>query len=311
MTTDSNWVESARRELLGLRVKGSGWGYRRGSSPCAEPSALAALALIATERNAADSGEGATACLEAAAWLTREQQGDGSVAVSQHIAKPGWMTPHALLLWSAMGGWDEPRRRAVAWLDAQKGTIVSPLDNLDRVAGHDTTLVGWPWVSETHSWLEPTALAVLALSNQTDATTRERLAEATTLIRDRAIKTGGWNYGNKAVFGRSLRSQPAPTGIALLTLSDTGPSDKMIQAATRYLLEMLPATRAAAALGWGLLGLRAWGIEPDDSARWLRESHAKVAGSPDASIKLAYLLLGSTSASLPLFHRGPASKKKG
>ena len=165
MTTDPNWIADARRELLGLRGRGRSWGYRRASSPCSEPTALAALALLATQRHGLAPDETATACQAAAAWLADNQQSDGSVGVSQSVSKPGWMTPYAMLLWSALGGgWNRPRARAVTWLDSQKGTTVNPLDNLDRVAGHDTTLVGWPWVAETHSWLEPTALAVLALS---------------------------------------------------------------------------------------------------------------------------------------------------
>ena len=31
--------------------------------------------------------------------------------------------------------------------------------------GHDSTLIGWPWVEGTHSWIEPTAWAVLALKS--------------------------------------------------------------------------------------------------------------------------------------------------
>ena len=306
MSMDTNWIAAARRELFDSRVRGGAWSYRRASLPCSEPTAMAALALLATQATDTHHDETATACQAAADWLADTQQSDGSVGVSKNIPTPGWMTSHALLLWSALGGWEQPRARALSWLVSQKGTTVSPMDNIDRVAGHDTTLVGWPWVAETHSWLEPTALAVLALTDDTGVATRARVGEATTLIRDRAIKTGGWNYGNKAVFGRSLRPQPAPTGLALLALSGQGKNDLMIQAATRYLLDILPTTRAAAALGWGLLGLRAWGIEPAESAAWLSESHALVTGRPDATVKLSSLLLGSSQASLALFHRGKA-----
>ena len=39
------------------------------------------------------------------------------------------------------------------------------------------------------------------------------------MIIDRALPHGGWNYGNKVVFGHELRPQPGPTGMALLALA--------------------------------------------------------------------------------------------
>ena len=68
--------------------------------------------------------------------------------------------------------------------------------------GHDSTLVGWPWVDGTHSWLEPTALAILALCRE-GLGDHPRVAAGIALILDRALEDGGWNYGGKAVFGRS------------------------------------------------------------------------------------------------------------
>src|SRR5262249_10379671 len=143
------------------------------------------------------------------------------------------------------------------------------------VIGHDTSLIGWPWVEGTHSWLEPTALAILALAGE-GLGDHPRVRDGVRLILDRAIPSGGWNYGNKAVFGRMLRPQPGPTGMALLALAGRagGQASPAVTRALDYLRGTLPAVRAAVSLGWGVLGLRAAGACPAQAQSWLAEAYA-------------------------------------
>lgn len=300
--TRHTWTDAARGDLLGLQGRDGGWGYRRDSAACAEPTALAGLALLA------DAGGPAPEALgRAADWLAAAQRPDGSVGVSAARPAPGWMTPYALLLWKATGAHEGRCRTASHWLLARKGRTLSKGEDPGHVAGHDTTLVGWPWVADTHSWLEPTAMAVLALA-ASGLAEHPRVREGLRLIRDRQVESGGWNYGNKAVYGRPLRAQPAPTGMALLALAlaGAGSAPETIGGATRYLTGVLPGVRASASLGWGLLGLRAWGVRPEHSADWLAEAFASLRGRPDAAPRLACLLLAAGETSLALFARsGP------
>jgi hypothetical protein len=302
MTSRNDWLPAAVRELADLRGRDGAWGYARGEPGCVEPTALAALALMSTGPKGWDRRGGTCPdpVGEAAGWLTTVQRPDGSLGVSAGLPAPGWVTPYALLVWSAVGRFEVPVRRAVAWLLGQKGTTIAPADDPERIAGHDTTLVGWPWVGGTHSWLEPTAVAVLALG-RAGAGDHPRVREGLVLIRDRAVEGGGWNYGNKAVFGRSLRPQPAPTGLALLALAGTGPRDAVVGRAVRYLGRALPNVRASASLGWGLLGLRAWGPAPEGSDGWLAAAYRSVTGRPDAAPRLAPLILAADDGSLALF----------
>lgn len=313
MDRSEDWREGARGELLRLRGRATAWGYRSGAAPGVEPTALACLGLLAS-RDAAGSrsgarstggsdgaGAGAGAAIAACAdWLVTIQGPDGSLGLSESLATPGWATSLGLLLWQATAGHEASRRRGVEWLLRQEGERIPHARDPDRIVGHDTMLVGWPWVGGTHSWLEPTALAVLAL-RRAGLAGHPRVVEGSRLIRDRAIVTGGWNYGNTSAFGHPLRPQPGPTGLALLALSRRDGRTAAVGRAIDYLSETLPGVRASASLGWGLLGLRAWGRAPDAAGRWLAEAYRRASGRPDAAPKLALLLLAGGDDAIELF----------
>jgi hypothetical protein len=308
-----NWREEARHELLELRGPELAWGYLARGAAAVEPTVLACLGLLAT-RDPAGSGTDSRPGLAAqaptdgpvrviaacSAWLAKIQRPDGALGLSPTQPVPGWTTPLGLLLWQAVGSYEAQRRRAVKWLLSQEGERMSPADDPDHIVGHDTTLAGWPWVAGTHSWLEPTVLAVLAL-RRAGSGTNPRVVEGYRLIRDRAIITGGWNYGNKAAFGHPLRPQPAPTGLALLALAGRDERTPIVASAIGYLHETLPTVRASASLGWGLLGLRAWASAPDQADRWLAEAYRRATGRPDAAAKLSLLLMAGGEHALELF----------
>ena len=108
-----HWVERARRELLARQRPEGGWAYRDGGSPAVEPTALAGLGLFAT-MTAVPSGsapagkaDGPAEVRRAAAWLAGQQREDGSVPAEPGSSMPGWGTPHAMLFWSRLGGFDD------------------------------------------------------------------------------------------------------------------------------------------------------------------------------------------------------------
>ena len=165
--------------------------------------------------------------------------------------------------------------------------------------GHDASIVGWPWVAGTHSWVEPTAMAMLALAREGFAD-HPRTREGVRLLLDRAIPTGGWNLGNPIVFGTPLRPLPGPTGLALLALARLGASSKVVDQALAYLRSALAGTLAPISLGWGLLGLRAWGACPVEAEKWLASAFEKVAAREPRTVELAMLLLAAGPRSLEL-----------
>ena len=212
------------------------------------------------------------------------------------LPEPGWPTPLAVLLWAATGGFSAERSAAIGWLVGLEGRAVARVAN--DPYGHDTMIVGWPWVARTHSWVEPTAMALLALGREGQIS-HVRAIEGFRLLRDRAIPSGGWNLGNPVVFGTTLRPLPGPTGLALLAMARRGggPSS-VIPPAIEYLRTALQGTLAPISLGWGLLGLRAWGAETPDLASRLGPAFERIANSDPSAVDLAMLLLAAGPTAL-------------
>lgn len=231
--------------LIARLTEGSGpaWGYGYRDAGDAEPTALAALALTAhgaaPDRSAAALG-----------WLAERQGDDGGVAIREGMSEPCWPTALALLAWARAGAHPDARRDAKDFLLELEGTTSerSPL------FGHDTRVVGWPWVPGTYAWVEPTAYGVLALG-ATGQGAHPRVAEGRRLLRDRCLEDGGWNYGNTRVMHNTLRPFPATTGVALCALAGT---DADADASLDWLAELAPRLNAPLSLGWAALGLRAW-----------------------------------------------------
>lgn len=280
--------------LLAGRLAGGGWGYHRNGTIAVEPTALAALALDSVE--GPQAGAFADVVEGACAQLAALQQPDGALGVLEKMPAPQWVTAWGALLWSVRSPYRGQAERAVAWLESHQGN--TDLLSIGGPFSHNSTIPGWPWVQGTQSWLEPTALAVLALA-ACGATDHSRARQGRDLIRDRAIRTGGWNYGNSQVFGADLRAQPVPTGMALCALI-TGDDHAMpaIERACVYLERVLPNTRAPQSLAWGVLGLAACGRRPDDAERWIHEAFAKAVRRPDPELSVALLLMAASSGGL-------------
>jgi hypothetical protein len=303
------------------------WGYHANAPAASEPTALAALALLHFGHPAAG---------RALDWLANLQSTTGAVGVMEDQNSPNWPTSLAVLAWAAaerhdatqIGLSDEayerraltpalsPRERekngapalfqweseryierietGVAWMLSVEGKTIPRQANM----GHDTTLVGWPWVAGTHSWLEPTAFCTLALRAAGESH-HLRTIEAIRLIRDRMLAAGGWNYGNTAVLGQQLLPHIQPTGIALLALAGQ-PRDERLDRSIAYLTSNIGATTATASLCFALIGLAAHDVEVDSSDKWLAAAyHRTIAkgGSPHA---LALLALAALDRECPL-----------
>lgn len=245
-------------ELVDDLARAPRLGYAPSQAPATEPTALAALALLAHGR--------AAAAEPALDWLLEQQAADGSIGVRAGETEPKWPTALAILAWRAASrvdarNWkaslESPLKLARQWLlDARGATY-----GRDPEMGHDTTLVAWPWVEGTHSWVEPTALSVLALRALGDAD-HARVREAVRLLFDRLLLTGGANYGNTEVLGRSLRPHLLPTGMTLAALYGERDTTGRLARSRAYVERAIDERTLSLSLAWSIIGLTLQGVRP-------------------------------------------------
>jgi hypothetical protein len=155
-------------------------------------------------------------------------------------------------------------------------------------------------VEGTHSWVEPTAINLLALK-ACGAAGHDRSREAVRLLCDRAVPTGGWNYGNREVFGTPLRPHLQPTGLALAALAHEASAAPQIASAVDYLRTALSASVATASLCYALVGLAAHGHEPAQAAAWLECAAGRTFEQGGAPYQMALLALAALGRQCPWF----------
>jgi hypothetical protein len=200
---------------------------------------------------------GSEQCEQARKYLISLQAEDGHISISPEHDQASWPTPLALLAWSNSPQAQVARDLAVHFLLRFSGLHFET--TADSVIGHNTAIVGWPWVANTHSWVIPTAMAITALQIS-GIPQHERISQGVSMLLDRQLPHGGWNSGNTLVFGKELLPLPECTGIALHALAGNT-ARHTIQKSLDYLLHELPRMRTPISLGWTLLGLSAWGLK--------------------------------------------------
>jgi hypothetical protein len=263
-------------------------GYDGGAAPASEPTALAGLALLAHGREEAAG--------RAARWLADEQSRNGSVGVAPSRPTPCWPTALAMLLWHSVDRratatqFRDPLRKATEWTLADHGKAAPRSTQF----GHDSTLIGWSWAPDTHSWLEPTALFVLALKAVGHAQ-HPRTREGVRLLLDRQLPSGGCNYGNTIVLGQELLPHVEPTGVAMLALAGEADANSRIERSLAYLQRELCGETATASLGYGLLGLAAHRRVPPARDAWLRSAYERLPENDPSPFKLALVALAAAA----------------
>jgi hypothetical protein len=230
---------------------------------------------------------------KARASLAAGQLGDGRVSLGPQHPEAFWPTSLAILAWHQAPAHAQAQTRAVQFLLQTSGRH-GPRP-ADAPFTHDSNLQGWPWIAETSAWVEPTALAMIAL-RVAGLGEHARVQEGARLLLDRQLPHGGWNCGNTVVFGQELQPYPESTGLALNALQGAVPREHLARSLS-YLQTRIRELRTPLALGWGLLGLGAWGERPGAASFWL--SHClqrQNRYTPYNTSSLALLLVASQAA---------------
>jgi hypothetical protein len=292
------WID----ELVTPLAQSGAWSYRPGGPTAVEPLCLAVLALVGHGK-----AETASAALEE---LLKLQAPDGSFGVydGEPTGAPHWTTAFAV---AALVAAERPLPEGDARRDRFRAAVVaadkfllegipSTVFDLTTDISHDTTLHGWPWVGGTHSWLEPTAMALVALK-ASGMRGHPRSAEAVRLLVDRLLPEGGCNHGNTFVLGQKLVPHIQPTGIVLLALAGESVNDARVGKSLDYLARTIDATTTAASLAYALLGLAAHGRTPSQTMELLEGAVRKPTFVLGASVpRRALVALAALGERAPL-----------
>jgi len=119
------------------------------------------------------------------------------------------------------------------------------------------------------------------------------------MLLDRKCEDGGWNYGNRRVWGVVLPSYPETTGVALLGLQDVPAASltASLDIGRKYWRE----TRSPLAHAWLSISLRNFGFSEETAV-------AATSPRPSQDILLAALqCLGEPGGNYRLLHTGGIS----
>jgi hypothetical protein len=96
---------------------------------------------------------------------------------------------------------------------------------------------------------------------------RKRIESGREFLLDRMCQDGGWNHGSSKALGYEANSYPETTGVALLALNGSDPSQ--MGKSLAYAEEAYRRCRTAEGLSWLRLGLSAHGrtVPEDDKLK--------------------------------------------
>ena len=214
--------DTAVQLLAALRNPDGGFPPSAGAASEPEPTALAAIALD-------DAG--------ARAWLASHQRSDGAFVIGPDKVLDDSPTPLAALALPP----GEARDRALDYVQGHQ----APKFGADDRIPHDTETRGWGWTSTTFGWVEPSARALLVLKLLRP--NAAQIADGDAVMRDRECHAGGWNYGNKEVFGIIYQPFLQTTAVGLLSVQDR--TDGIRERAIAVLERLWRAEPGG--LGWG------------------------------------------------------------
>ncbi|MCM2265001.1 MAG: terpene cyclase/mutase family protein, partial [Desulfuromonadales bacterium] len=148
--------------------------------------------------------------------LATAQLPNGSIPLAPDYPEAFWPTAAAAMALHGDLRFSAAHDKAIDFLLATSGRQI--VKKPDSPTGHDSSIPGWSWIDQTHSWVEPTAMAIRALT-LVGKSNHERVRSGVSLLLDRQLPGGGWNYGNTTVYGKTLNAMPASTGTALWSLT--------------------------------------------------------------------------------------------
>ncbi len=296
-------IEQVLKNLTKLQNPDGGWGATHDRHSNTEATSLAIAGLNSVDDPAANQS-----AMRGAGWLTEHQNQDGSWPLNDVTKEGSWSTALAIL---ALGEFSQHRSaalRAARWLLRQEGSKPGILAELILwVTGKSNgnlnrDLIGWSWVPDSFSWVEPTSYALIALkkvgAGLDETNVKERIHQGEEMIYDRMCMGGGWNYGNSKVMDYAIWPYPDITAVALIALQDRA-AEPANQQSLQRLRQMAKEVNSGLALCWGTICLNLYGQESTDWKPLIEKRFSKN-GFLGETKTLALALLALSGNAAPL-----------
>jgi hypothetical protein len=279
----SRMCTDLRAALRAARNADGGWSYAPGRRSRIESTCWAALALGHSEGRAPDV-EALRRWKRQDDWLLDVPGAPPNIAFNALAALTFLQAPATAPL----------AHPIVERLVQTKGLRFGQND----VIRQDNSLQAWPWVDGTASWVEPTAWCLLLLkklrSQAPSPDASERIGVGEQFLFDRVCHDGGWNYGNKEVYGTKLWPYVPTTAVALLALRDHQ-SHPVVTRSLEQLQKDVLSERSVVAVALAIICLRAFGV----AAHVLEQTVIELAAQADPAnlLATAMMLYALTDAS--------------
>jgi len=244
--------------LLENQNPDGGWGAVRGKRSNTESTSLAVTALKAIPVHTATENR-----KRGIDWLLRRQNKDHSWPLNETAKEGSWTTALAITALSDIAENSDRVLAAARWLLEQEGSkpgilaeIILWATGKSGVNKVNRDLIGWSWVPNSFSWVEPTSYALIAVkklrARLAGTNVDERIRQADAMIYDRVCSGGGWNYGNSKVLDYALWPYPDITAIALIAMQDHA-RDQANQESLQILSKIARETDSGLALCWAAI----------------------------------------------------------
>jgi hypothetical protein len=245
--------------LIQAQHETGGWGYATGQRPVVEPTVAILLALR-------DNSMAQVSFQRGISWLIGSQNNDGGWGIHENDQESGWQTAWALILLNYTGLYNDASERGYKWLQAV-GTSDISTDDLLKDEIPNTTSDGaliWPWLPNQVTWIEPTALAVHALSKYSAQSKliQTRLAAAIRYFKQYRTPSGGWDQGNAGPLDTLVFPRAYQTSLVIMALAQAAPAEILPEDVSGLLLD-IHKDQGILAQSAGLLALRMIGKNDD------------------------------------------------
>jgi hypothetical protein len=207
--------------LISTQHMSGGWGYGTGQKPVVEPTAAVLLA-IRNEPLADNSFQ------RGISWILSCQHQDGGWGINEDDPESGWQTAWALTALRYSTQNQDSISRSVEWM-VTVGTLEITHEEFQGGGIPKRDNIGafiWPWLPGQAGWIEPTAMAVLALEGLTKSPLADfRISAALNYFQQYRTVDGGWNVGNAGPLDTIVIPRAYPTALVLMALDRIAQSE--------------------------------------------------------------------------------------